>query len=237
MSDTNSESLQPFGVYRAKLLSADPAEGASGIDLKFQLADSNAQLTRHIPASMTSGDADALFVETLTRQPISRMGDLALDQHYGQDFDLHIAIAAVPTPNHAAEPEPAPANDPHFEDLSKGEAHAEAGEYQEALACFMRILESDSNHSEAYNNVGAVCWQLGKPDEARNFLEKALQCDPTHENAFYNLIELAEQTLSRDDLRFLFVKYQAPIPELPDKIVCRRRLFGLSEVALSSEPA
>lgn len=76
-----------------------------------------------------------------------------------------------------------PAAGPHLH-MTSGEVHYARGEFDEALAelraAIDRIAPRDKNsHQKAYLTLGKILQAQGKPDEAREALNKAISIDPT----------------------------------------------------------
>ena len=50
-----------------------------------------------------------------------------------------------------------------------------------------KAIEFDPNYAEAYNNIGILLEQLGKPDEAAEQWKKAIAANPKSTDGYYNL--------------------------------------------------
>ena len=87
-----------------------------------------------------------------------------------------------------------------------GILESQAGDHQEALACFSRSLQADSGLFEAHYNLGNLHLELGNIDAARLHYEVARSIDPMYPNLYFNLglvlaladdVEAAIQALRR----------------------------------------
>lgn len=74
--------------------------------------------------------------------------------------------------------------------LLQGEDHFLQGSYAQALHIFERVLREDPDNAYALNDAGLAYAELGQIEKAVECLEYALHCDPTHERAFYNLLDV-----------------------------------------------
>ena len=72
-----------------------------------------------------------------------------------------------------------------------GAVQAGRMDWAESLVYYLAAIEVDPNDAEAWNN-GAVVWQkLGKLDDARKFVNRAIVLNPEYAQAFFNLGNLA----------------------------------------------
>ncbi|CAM3307764.1 tetratricopeptide repeat protein [Rhodothermus bifroesti] len=74
--------------------------------------------------------------------------------------------------------------------LLQGEDHFLQGSYVQALHLFERVLREDPDNTYALNDAGLAYAELGQIEKAVECFEYALHCDPTHERAFYNLLDV-----------------------------------------------
>lgn len=72
-----------------------------------------------------------------------------------------------------------------FDDMGKKE-------YSQAIKGFKEVLRLEPNHVQSYGNIGLCLGFLGRVEEGRKALEKALEIDPDYEPAKVNL-----QTLNK----------------------------------------
>ena len=59
--------------------------------------------------------------------------------------------------------------------MKKGMSFLDDGKYDEALECFEKILESNSNNPEIWNKKGVTLRSMGRYDEAIECFNKALE--------------------------------------------------------------
>ena len=82
--------------------------------------------------------------------------------------------------------------------LKQGEGYFTAGNLEAAKECFRKILETDPNHIEALNNLGAIAFHEGAVDNAISYFRKVLEIDKDYLEATENLgkcLELKEDFL------------------------------------------
>lgn len=79
-----------------------------------------------------------------------------------------------------------------------GWVRALQGRLEEAIACCHRAIAADPSLGNPYNDIGAYLVQLGRPDEALAWLERALQA-PRYQAAFFPHLNLARVHLARGD--------------------------------------
>jgi 1,2-diacylglycerol 3-alpha-glucosyltransferase len=71
--------------------------------------------------------------------------------------------------------------------LIKAEKHFDKGDLAFARRCYEKILDEDSHHTEAMNNLGVVFFQEGRIDEAIDQFQKVLTIDDKNHDALANL--------------------------------------------------
>ncbi len=74
----------------------------------------------------------------------------------------------------------------HYE---RGLELAEAGKYQEALACMQEHLRTTGGNAQALNDTGAILYCLGHSDEAIEHFVKALSLQENSAEIVWNLVE------------------------------------------------
>jgi tetratricopeptide (TPR) repeat protein len=70
---------------------------------------------------------------------------------------------------------------------SKGMAHVESGELEDARICFAKAVELDSQSAALRINLGNVLARLGRKHEAIRQFQAVLSKEPDHVNALFNL--------------------------------------------------
>lgn len=91
------------------------------------------------------------------------------------------------------------------------------GKYHQALPLYESILKARPHHIDALNNAAIVYLQLGHIETAASYFSKALDCDPSDESSFFNLIRL--HTNRGDEIRaaLTFHAFDQQIPDSPKK--------------------
>ncbi|GEM_PF-432083 len=101
--------------------------------------------------------------------------------------------------------------------LLEGEDLFLKGAYAQALQTFEAVLQQEPENPYALNDAGLAYAELGQLERAVECFERALQADPSHENAFFNLID---QLLRYDQFDLAietFLRYQEWIPDSEQK--------------------
>jgi superkiller protein 3 len=68
-----------------------------------------------------------------------------------------------------------------------GNAHYEAGEWEQAITAYQRAVELDPNYQAAYANMGVAYYQQQEFDLAASQYQKALELNPEDGEVSYNL--------------------------------------------------
>ena len=66
------------------------------------------------------------------------------------------------------------------------------GQKELAAERYSQAAETDGSFAEAWNNLGVVLVELGKPEEAVTAFERALLANPHYADAHYNLADLLD---------------------------------------------
>ncbi len=85
--------------------------------------------------------------------------------------------------------------------MSLGIAHAQYKHYDEAEACFKKVLEKEPFNAAALNDLGNLSFEAGRYDEAREYYFKASKADPFDGNIWLNLARVAAKQGNKDDVR------------------------------------
>jgi tetratricopeptide (TPR) repeat protein len=111
---------------------------------------------------------------------------------YGKE-DLDFYLGSEPSPNDresfivptiiAEEPEISTAA---IEWRDKGLDYKDAGDYEEAIACYDRATEIDPLYKEAWNSKGIALRHLGEYYRGIECYDKAIEIDPLYEKAWNN---------------------------------------------------
>lgn len=78
--------------------------------------------------------------------------------------------------------------------LARGDAQAEQGQYDQALADYTLALTRDPTSARAYNNRALAYQALAQYDQALADFAMAIQIDPGYVRAYKNRVALLEQT-------------------------------------------
>ena len=71
--------------------------------------------------------------------------------------------------------------------IAHGNTHREQNNPEAALACYVQAMAVDRNCAAAFNNYGNVLREVGEPNGAIAFLQRAIQLDPDNITARFNL--------------------------------------------------
>ncbi|MCC7167135.1 MAG: tetratricopeptide repeat protein [Rhodospirillales bacterium] len=98
---------------------------------------------------------------------------------------------------------------------ARGNALAEQGRLEEAMALYRQALELQPDLSQAWFNLGTLAAHLGRTDEAQDALEKATQTDPTNRAAWNSLGILLAGQVRSDEAERAFAAAIAADPADP----------------------
>ena len=68
-----------------------------------------------------------------------------------------------------------------------GTTYKELGKIQESISYYKKVLEFNSNHTNANYNLGIIYYESKKLDQAKKYLEKTIKIKPNHALAFFTL--------------------------------------------------
>lgn len=106
---------------------------------------------------------------------------------------------------------------------SQGDEHVRAGRYAEAELCYRQVPPSDAHHAGALVALGFVLREQGRPDDAREVLERAVQMTPGDADGHYLLAGVLEAAGPRDTE----ISHLKKAVELrPDFELARRQLIS-----------
>ena len=77
--------------------------------------------------------------------------------------------------------------------LNEGETLFADGKIDEAEACFLSLVESDSYCKEAYNNLGVIAFQKDDKEKAIDYFTRALEIDPLYKDTIINYTNLLRE--------------------------------------------
>lgn len=131
---------------------------------------------------------------------------------------------------------------PHTETTNNESATIELGEalfceekFEEALAVFREILDSEPANSAALNDAGITCGMLGDIEGSFDYFHAALQADRTCAPAFLNLLDLALSCEAVEAGRKIFILFHRGIAECNEKTAFEDVLFSPEMDALIEE--
>lgn len=101
--------------------------------------------------------------------------------------------------------------------LEQAADHLAADRIDDALAIYQSILDDRPAHADTLNDMGLAYARQGKTNRATECFEQALQADPYHESAFFNLIDLLLETAGPEAAARVFDRYGTSIPSSPEK--------------------
>jgi tetratricopeptide (TPR) repeat protein len=94
----------------------------------------------------------------------------------------------------------------------RGKKLAEEGAYQPALEAFFAAIDADPDFAAPYNNVAAMCLQIGSHDQALVYAAKALDLAPMDRSIFLACGEILARTGHVDKARELYETYLLHFP-------------------------
>jgi tetratricopeptide (TPR) repeat protein len=71
-----------------------------------------------------------------------------------------------------------------------GEMFFSKGDFQNAARSFENAIALNPTDTEAYNNLGGLCWHLGNIQDAAKCIKAALRINPVDERTMQNYREL-----------------------------------------------
>lgn len=120
--------------------------------------------------------------------------------------------------------------DPIADLIAQGYALEDQGRFEEALSCYRQAIGQDPGRSLSHINAGIAASALGRPEEARQHFESAIELDG-HPAAHLNLANLL---LDQADFDGAEQHYQAALDQRPN---WREARFGLLCVAFEAHRA
>ena len=92
------------------------------------------------------------------------------------------------------------------------------GKFQDAMACFDRVIELDPRHRDAWNGRGVCLKELGRYEEAVQCFDRVIAIDPANEETWYNRGEALEK----------LGKQRAEFRLYEEAIVCFDKVIGIN---------
>jgi DNA-binding beta-propeller fold protein YncE/tetratricopeptide (TPR) repeat protein len=98
--------------------------------------------------------------------------------------------------------------------ISLGIVHAEYKAYDEAAACFEKVLEKEPFNAGALNNMGNLSFTAGKYEEAKEYYFKASKADPFDGSIWLNIARVSGKLGKKDDVKTFADRAAKIEPEL-----------------------
>jgi len=95
--------------------------------------------------------------------------------------------------------------------------HLQDGAYQAAIKLYEALLEETPDDADVLNDMALACYQFGRPDEAIAHLRRALNADPGHQAAFFNLLDATLEHEGRTRANERFERFESGIPVSAEK--------------------
>lgn len=106
----------------------------------------------------------------------------------------------------------------------RGNEHMAKGQFDAAFACYQEAVSIAPDYAEGFNNLGYVCLQLARDEDAEEYLQRALTLNPELTNAHYNLGTLFQRTGRTEQAQ---ASYEKAIALGPDNAEAQFSLGGL----------
>ena len=102
--------------------------------------------------------------------------------------------------------------------------HLQDGAPKAALPILEALLEDTPDNPDLLNDAALAYAQDGNTAQAERCLRRALEVQPDHETAFYNLLDLLIKARKDVDAREVFASHANQLPDSDDKTRYRKRL-------------
>jgi len=109
--------------------------------------------------------------------------------------------------------------------LSKAAQLLSEGQYSKAVILYESILRDEPDHVDALNDAAVAYRKINRYHVTEDYLRRALQIDPAHQNAFYNLVELLRGLKQPIEAALVFDRYQDRIPAGRQKAALEHALW------------
>lgn len=112
----------------------------------------------------------------------------------------------------------------------QGWAHSFKKDFEKGMELCKKAIEVDPTFGNPYNDIGAYLIELGKPEEAIEWLEKAVEAKryDCRFFAYYNLGRIMEQTWNWDEAK---ICYKKALDENPDYQLAKNAIGFLNSLA------
>lgn len=85
-------------------------------------------------------------------------------------------------------------------DVTKANQHYKAGEYDDAISLYKKVIDMGYASPELYYNLGNACYKANEIPSAILWYERALKLDPGNEDLNYNLKVANNQIIDKIDV-------------------------------------
>ncbi len=105
-----------------------------------------------------------------------------------------------------------------------GACRANLKQMDEAIKCYKKAIQIDSQYGAAHNNLGNAFKHLGKPTEAKISYEKAIQVNPNLSEPYFNLGVISQDNFDMDNALDL---YERALSLKPDYVEALNNLGNI----------
>lgn len=109
--------------------------------------------------------------------------------------------------------------------LSKAAHLLSKGQFSKAIIIYESILREAPDNVNALNDAAIAYQKIHRYHITEDYLKRALSCNPSHQDAFYNLIELLLGLKRPIEAALAFDRYQQHIPASQQKAKLELRLW------------
>ena len=109
--------------------------------------------------------------------------------------------------------------------LSKAAQLLSEEQYPTAVILYESILRDEPDHVDALNDAAVAYRKINRYHITEDYLRRALQIDPAHQNAFYNLVELLRGLRQPVEAALVFDQFQDRIPTSRQKAALEHALW------------
>lgn len=109
--------------------------------------------------------------------------------------------------------------------LSKAARLLSKQQYAHAIIEYESILRETPDHVDALNDAAVAYQKIDRYHITEDYLRRALQIDPAHQNAFYNLVDLLRGLKQSLEAALVFDRYQDRIPAGRQKAALEHALW------------
>jgi tetratricopeptide (TPR) repeat protein len=108
----------------------------------------------------------------------------------------------------------------------RGWAYSYRGDYERAIAECKRAIEVDPEFGNPYNDIGAYLIEMGRPEEAIGWLQKAMSA-PRYEPRHYPHFNLSRVYVKQGKIQEAIREIRAALALEPGYVLARKELHRL----------